>query len=154
MNNKKSFITTLLSALFLATLPMFSYADDCADIRAKYWRCTRASMIGEKCTEDDNVSIPPECLGGGKSEDETPKSPSDASASNSPKETSPKETRPFIYPKPDLVPKKPVKVVNIKPFNNKSYLETEEDVEQFTTKIKTELLNAIKDGKKVRLQFN
>ena len=110
-------------------------------------------MIGEKCAEEDNVSIPPECLGG-KSEDETSKSSSNASSSDISKETSPKETRPFIYPKPDLVPKKPVKVVNLKPLNNKNYIETEEDVEQFTTKIKTELLNAIKDGKKVRLQFN
>lgn len=147
MNNKKIFTATLLSSLFLVTLP--TYANDCADIKAKYWRCTRASMIGEQCAQEDNVSIPPECLGGEKSEDETPKSPSHSSSSNSPK-----ETRPFIYPKPERVPKKPVKVVNIKPLNNKNYIETEEDVEQFTAKIRAELLHAIKDGKKVRLQFN
>jgi hypothetical protein len=149
-STKNSLTVKLLGALVLVSLPAFAYAD-CADIKERYWRCTRASMIGEKCAAEDNVNIPPECLGGAKSDEETPNAATSSSSSSS---SSKKETRPFIYPKPDLVPKKPVKVVNIKPLNTKNYIETEEDVEQFTSKIKTELLNAIKNGKKVRLQFN
>jgi hypothetical protein len=151
-STKNSLTTKSLGVLILVTLPTFAYAD-CADIKARYWRCTRASMIGEKCAAEDNVNIPPECLGGAKSDEETPSAATSSSSSSS-SSSSKKQTRPFIYPKPDLVPKKPVKVVNIKPLNTKNYIETEEDVEQFTSKIKTELLNAIKNGKKVRLQFN
>lgn len=150
MNNKKYVISTLLGSLLLAGISTGSYADDCADIKARYWKCTRASMIGEKCADEDNVSIPPECLGGSSE----PKQNENQPKSTSSIPDSPKDTRPFIYPKPDLVPKKPVKIVNIKPFVGKAYIETEEDAEQFTTKLKNELLDAIKDGKKVRLQFN
>lgn len=149
MNLKKNaFTAKLFTTLFLITLPMLSYAD-CADIKARYWRCTRASMIGEKCAAEDNVSISPECLSGGNTDEDPPKSSTSSSATDPAK-----DTRPFIYPKAELVPKKPVEVVNIKSLNTKNYIETEEDVEQFTSKIKTELSKAIKDGKKVRLQFN
>lgn len=151
MNKKTFFTSTLLGTLFLASLPTPSYAD-CSDIKARYWRCTRASMIGEKCAAEDNVSIPPECLGGNESESQKNDStPNAASTSSSSKKES---SIPFIYPKADLVPKTPVKVINIKPLNKKHYIETEEDVEQFTTKVKAALLHEIKKGKKVRLQFN
>jgi hypothetical protein len=150
---KKSTTILLLSGVLLAILPTLSYSD-CADLKERYWRCTRASMIGEKCAAEDNVTIPPECLnGGGNANEESRNTTGSSSNSNS---TSGKTTRPFIYPEsePELVAKKPVKVVNIRALNTKNYIETEEDVEQFVNKVKTELLDGIEEGKKVRLQFN
>lgn len=154
-NRKKSVVLTSLGILFLVGIPTLSQADYCADIKEKYWKCARSVMTGEKCNASDNVTIPPECLtAGSESQRNESSSTSSTPSSSSSFFGSKKDSTPFIYPKPDLVPKKPVKIINIKPLNGKIYLETEEEVEQFTTKIREDLLNAIKEGKRVRLQFN
>lgn len=148
-------IKTLFSIVFLTALfPVLSQAADCAAIKAQYWECVRSSMTGQSC--NDNVTIPPECLtasgaSGSKSEktngsSSTYSEPADSGFFNSKKEQT------YSYPK-DSTPKKPVKTLNLKAFNTKTYLETEEDVELFTSKLKEEMSNAIKDGKRIRLQY-
>ena len=47
---------------------------------------------------------------------------------------------------------KPTKVIRAADFSAKSYLETEPDVEAFITKLRAELLNAVRAGQKARLQ--
>lgn len=150
--NKQKFLTLMsLSTFLLLSVPTISSAD-CADIKARYWKCTRASMIGEKCNEEDNVSIPPECLKAGSEESTGGNTDSYSSPSNFSKSKTKSEKS--DYQATTSTPKKTVKVVNIKPLAGKVYFETEEDVEQFTTKIREELLNVIKEGKKARLQFH
>jgi hypothetical protein len=151
MNSKKAFLLNTFGVVFLTGLPVVSHADYCADIKAHYWKCARASMIGETCEAEDNVNIPAECLNAGTEKESSGSgsaTPSDAPSFFKDK----KESKPFVY-QPEVTPKKPVKVVNIKPENRKIYLETEDEVEQFTTKIHDDLLSAIRDGKRVRLQF-
>jgi hypothetical protein len=146
MNRK---MLSLFSALFLMSVPTLSHADYCSDIKERYWKCARASMVGESCDSADDVSIPSECLTAGSE-----KTPKQAEPSTAPPTffKGKKESKSFVY-KPEVTPKKSVKIVNIKPKNHKIYFETEEEVEQFTTKIHDDLLNAIKEGKRVRLQF-
>lgn len=152
-NKQKILTLTLLSSFFLLHIPMISYAD-CADIKARYWKCTRASMTGEKCNEEDNVSIPPECLNAG-SEKSTGGNSESFTPATTPSFFEPKtKSKKVDYSATASTPKKPIKIINIKPLAEKIYFETEEDVEKYTTKIKDELLNAIKEGKKVRLQFH
>lgn len=148
-NRKNSVVVSLLGALLLISIPTLSQADYCSEIKERYWRCTRASMIGEPCDASDNVSIPSECLTAGS---EKTSKQAEPSTSQSKFFKSEKNSKPFVY-QPVIAPKKPVKVINIKPQNHKIYFETEEEVNQFTTKIHDDLLNAIKDGKRVRLQF-
>jgi hypothetical protein len=144
MKNKNA-ASMLLGLLSLISLPMLSHANSCSEIKDEYWNCVRASMNNEACESD--VSIPPECL---KSVTDTIKN-YNASESNPNFFGKPKESKPFVY-QADLPPKKPVKVINVKPAHG-VYLETEEDVNQYITKIKEELSEAITDGKRVRLQF-
>jgi hypothetical protein len=149
--NKRSLAPKLLGALFLVALPIVSQAD-CAEIKERYWRCARSSMTGEACDSSDNVSIPPECLTAGSKSQENNSSPTSTSTPSFldlQKKSTPSVS---VHPTTDIAPKKPVKIINIKP-SGKTYIETEEDVNQFTTKVRDDLLNAIKDGKKVRLQF-
>jgi len=148
MKNRRNIALTLLSTLFLVILPTHSQADSCSDIKEQYWNCVRASMNNQSCGA--NVSIPPECLKSGAEIIQNYNSSEPASSFFGTQ----KESTPFVYqPDSDLPPKKPVKVINIKPTNGKIYLETEEDVNQYTTKIKDDLSEAIKEGKRIRLQF-
>ena len=150
MKTKTRFLIVFLMALF----PVLSQAADCAAIKAQYWQCVRSSMTGQSCS--DNVTIPPECLtasgaSGSKSEKTSDSSSTYSSPTNSGFFNSKKEQA-FSYPK-NTTPKKSVKTINLKAFNTKNYLETEEDVELFTSKLKEEMSNAIKDGKRIRLQY-
>lgn len=54
--------------------------------------------------------------------------------------------------KPITSAAKPIAVVNAGKYSVKSYLENEADVETYLAKLKDELLNNIKQGKKVRIQ--
>lgn len=140
--------------LFLITFlvfPTLSQADYCADMKERYWKCVRASMTNEKCAEGDNFSIPSECLNAGSSSQKS----SDSPASTTPNWDflkSKKEVTPVIIDT-KLTPQKSVKIINIKSLNDKKYLETEDDVNQFVTHLNQALLNAVKEGKKVRLQY-
>ncbi len=142
---KKNTVPALFSVLFLVSLPMLSKANSCADIKEEYWDCVRSSMNNESCKS--NVSIPPECLNSGTESIQNYKS-SDTNSNFFDKQ---KESKPFVY-QADLPPKKPVKVINVKPIE-RIYFETQEDVDQYVMKIKEELSEAITDGKRVRLQF-
>ncbi len=163
-NREKSLVITLLSTLFLVVMPGLTQADYCADIKERYWRCARSSMTGEKCSASDNVSIPSECLtagaasegGGGSSSSGGGGGGGDSASKSAWSFFSHKKppAHPIVSPEDtEIVLKKPVKIINIHPTNGKPYIETEEDVEQFTSKVRADLLEAIKDGKKVRLQF-
>jgi hypothetical protein len=142
----KKNIALMLGLLSLAGFPMPSQADYCADIKEQYWNCVRASMTNQSC--ESNVSIPPECLGSTASKEGQSNNSSESRSSFF---GTKKDSKPFVY-QSDLPPKKPVKIVNIKP-DGKIYLETEEDVDQYLTKIKDEISAAIADGKRVRLQL-
>jgi hypothetical protein len=146
-NNMKNMVLMLLSTLSLVSLPMLSQADSCADVREEYLECIRASMGNGSC--DSDISIPPECL---KSVNETIQNYNSSSESGSNFFDTKKETTPFVY-QADLPPKKIVQVINVKPTHGKIYLETEDDVNQYSTKIKNEMFEAIKEGKRIRLQF-
>lgn len=146
---RKKILLALLGTLSLVGLPMPSQADSCSDIKEQYWNCVRASMTNGSC--DSNISIPPECLHSGSETIQNYES-SSKSSSSSFFGTKKEAATPFVY-QADLPPKKPVKLINIKPTNGKIYFETEEDVDQYTAKIKEELSEAIKEGKRVRLQF-
>ncbi len=154
----KNVALTFFGVLSLACLPILSYADSCSDIKEQYWNCVRSSMSNGSC--ESNVSIPPECLkaGGESSSSSSGSSSSSSSGSGSGSNFfdsifgSKKEEAPFVY-QADLPPKKPVKLIDIKPMNGKIYFETEEEVNQYTTKVKDDMSAAIKDGKRVRLQF-
>ncbi|MSR16465.1 MAG: hypothetical protein EXR89_01500 [Methylococcaceae bacterium] len=150
---KKRCITrTLFSMLILVSLPMISRADSCADIKEKYWSCVRDSMANKPCS--GNVSIPPECLNAG--------SESGSSSSQSYSDPSPRPFSSLFHRKKkeqatsnyqsERTPKKLVQIINIRP-KDKTYFETEEEVEQYTTEIKDKLFKAFKDGKRVRLEF-
>lgn len=147
---RKNILLTLLGALSLVGLPMPSQADYCSDIKEQYWKCVRASMTNESC--DSNDSIPSECLQSGGEATQNGESSSKSNPVSSSFFGTKKESAPFVY-QADLPPKNPVKVINIKPTNGKIYLETEEDVNQYIAKTKEELSEAIKKGKRVRLQF-
>ena len=146
MKNKRNITLTLLNTLFLIGLPMSSQSYSCSDIKEQYWDCVRASMNNESC--GGNISIPPECLKAGSETIQNYNS-SEPSSSFFGRQ---KESTPFVY-QADMPPKKPVKVINIKPANGKIYFETDEEVNQYTTKIKDDLSEAIKEGKRVRVQF-
>ncbi len=143
---RKNIALLLFSTLFLVCLPTLSQADYCAEIKEQYWNCVRASMTNDSCSS--NVSIPPECLKAGS---DTTQNYNSSSESTSSFLGTQKESKPFVY-QADLPPKKTVKIINIKP-TGKVYLETEDDVNQYTIKIRDELSEAIKEGKRVRLQF-
>jgi hypothetical protein len=149
LNNGGSFVSALLGTLFLAGLPILSHAADCAEIKEKYWSCVRSSMTNEPCTE--NISIPPECLRSGT---ETIQNYESSPDSTSHFFGSEKKSTPVATPTRESVPKKSVKIINIKPAKGKIYFETEDDVNQYTTKIRNDLLNGIKEGKRVRLTFD
>lgn len=100
---------------------------------------------------DSNISIPPECLHSGNETIQNYELSSKSTSSFFGTETE-KESPPFVY-QTDRPPKKPVQVINIKPTNIRVYFETEEEVNQYTTKLKDELSEAIIEGKRVRLQF-
>jgi hypothetical protein len=145
--------TKIFFSLILAVLPSFSFATDCAAIKAKYWQCVRSSMTGASCK--DEVSIPSECLSAsGATTGKTPNKsnpsdyipPSNSDFFNFGKEKS------FSYPK-NHKPKNPIKTVNVKDFSAKTYLETQEDVDDFTAKLKDELSKTVSEGKRVRLQY-
>lgn len=132
-------------------IPSLSQADYCSDMKERYWKCVRSSMTNEKCADGDNISIPSECLNAGAA--------SQKNGNSSPSEAAPKWDflKPKKEPKSVVVteskPQKSVQIVNIKSLNNKKYLENEDDINQFVTNLNQTLLNAIKDGKKVRLQY-
>ena len=161
MNYKKTGkIVILLSALFIVTMPTLSRADYCSEIKERYWKCVRSSMSSGKCSDSDNVSIPPECLNGGS---KMPKGDDSSDSTYSPTPSgskwslfrSKKSKKPNTdNDDPNVVVHKPVKVVNIKPANGKIYFETEEEVDKYLSDVKEDILKAFKDGKRVRLQYN
>ena len=155
MNTKQNLM--VLGFLATLTIPTFSQAGECADIKERYWRCTRASMIGEECAPEDNVTIPAECLGGNtQPKKNTPPPAAEVVPSKAPSffdSKSKSNSKENSLPKTESSVKKAVKIVNIKPSYGKVYFETEEEVDKYTTKIKEDILNGIKEGKKVRLQF-
>lgn len=133
----------LLSALFFVNLPALA-ATDCTQAKERYWQCIRASVTNDHpCKESDNVVIPPECLIGGF----------DAQDKGNSKIDSTNEAIPSDY-EPELIQRKPIEVLNIKALSNKPYIETEDEANQFSLTIRDNLLKAIKEGKKVRLQYN
>ncbi|MDD5214459.1 MAG: hypothetical protein PHQ03_02840 [Methylococcales bacterium] len=133
----------LLSALFLMNLPALAETD-CTQAKERYWQCIRAAVTNDHpCKESDNITIPPECLIGGAEEQ----------AKENPETDSTKAELPFDY-EPEIIQRKPVEVLNIKALQNKPYIETEDEADQFSITIRENLLKAIKEGKKVRLQFD
>ena len=140
-------------SLILAVLPSFSFAADCAAIKAKYWQCVRSSMTGASCK--DEVTIPSECLSASGAT--TGKAPHNSDSSTY---TEPSNSNFFNfgsektlhYPKNNK-PKNPIKTVNVKDFSAKTYLETQADVDDFTEKLKEELSKTVQEGKRVRLQY-
>jgi hypothetical protein len=152
-------ILFLLSLLCLVSIPTISRADYCAEIKERYWKCVRSSMSSGKCSDSDNVSIPPECLNGGS---KLPKGDDSSSSSYSPTPSgskwnffrSKKSQKGNPETDPTVVVHKPVKVVNIKPKNGKIYFETEEEVDKYVNQVKEDILKAFKEGKRVRLQYN
>lgn len=143
------------SILLLAIFPVLSQAADCAAIKAQYWQCVRSSMTGQSC--NDNVTIPSECLtASGASGSTSEKTNGSSSNYSEPSSDSSffnfKKEPEFSYPKHNK-PVKPIKTLNLRAFHEKPYLETEEEVELFTSKLKDEMLSAIKEGKKIRLQY-
>ena len=163
MNNKdRSNLKALLllGILFLVSLPTISNADTCGAIRQRYWDCVRSSMNNGTC--ESNVTIPTECLMGAES---SSSSKSKAGETNSsPEEKKYKrglfgtkkeiiDTTPIGYQdQENAPPPKLIKTVNIKP-SGKNFLESEEDVNAYLAKVKADLMVVIKEGRKVRLQF-
>lgn len=142
--NKKNL--ALLGTLFFVSMPTFSQTD-CAEAKERYWTCIRTSVTNHPCKESDNVAIPAECLIGGTETQEK----SDVSKSTT---TDAKKAEiPSNY-EPELIQRKSVEILNIKALHNKSYIETEDEANQFSIKIRENLIKAIKEGKKVRLQFD
>ena len=162
MNNKNQSKKTLLllgSLIFIGGFPSISKADTCGAIRERYWSCVRASMNNGTC--EANVSIPPECLMGGDSS--SSKSKDEKTNSNTEEKKYKRglfgtkkeiiDTTPIGYQNQDNAPPpKLIRTVNIKP-SGKSFLESEEDVNAYLAKVKTDLMAVIKEGRKVRLQF-
>lgn len=146
--------TKIFFSLILAVLPSFSFATDCAAIKAQYWQCVRASMTGQSCKNE--VTIPSECLSASGAT--TGKTPYNSDSSSTYTEPSNSNFFNFgaekssSYPE-DYKPKNPIKTVNIKDFYAKTYLETQEDVDDFTQKLKEELSKNVQEGKRVRLQY-
>jgi len=163
MNNKdRSNLKALLllGILFLVSLPTISNADTCGAIRQRYWDCVRSSMNNGTC--ESNVTIPPECLMGAES---SSSSKSKAGEANSnPEEKKYKrglfgtkkeiiDTTPIGYQNQEKTPPpKLIRTGNIKP-SGKNFLESEEEVNAYLTKVKADLMVVIKEGRKVRLQF-
>jgi len=50
------------------------------------------------------------------------------------------------------IPQKPVKVIRAQELSNKTYLETEDEVDAYLTKLRKALLAALQEGKKARIQ--
>lgn len=147
-------IRTTSLIMFLTVFPVFSTAADCTIIKEQYWACVRASMTGKECEE--NISIPSECLTHGASIGSTlersknssiyPEN-SDSNFFSFKKESASSYT-------PDSEPSKPVTRINLKTLNSKMYFDTEEDVDVFISRLKDEMHSAIKDGKRVHLQYH
>lgn len=144
--NKKDL--ALLGTLFLVSTPTLAQSD-CAEAKERYWTCIRASVTNHPCKDSDNVAIPAECLIGSSEAQEK----SDASKSDTNTTDSQKADIPSHY-EPELIQRKTVEVLNIKALHNKPYIETEDEANQFSMKIRENLIKAIKEGKKVRLQFD
>lgn len=145
--------TKIFFSLILAVLPSFSFAADCAAIKAKYWECVRSSMTGASCNNE--VTIPSECLSAsGATTGKTPSysNPSDYTPPSNSDFFNFGTEKAFAYPK-NHRPKNPIKTVNVKDFSAKTYLETQQDVDDFTAKLKDELSKIVTDGKRVRLQY-
>lgn len=53
---------------------------------------------------------------------------------------------------PLAVTPKPAKVIRAADYSSKSYLETEAEVEEYITKLRAELMAAIKAGQRARIQ--
>lgn len=164
MNNKnqsKKALLLLSGLLLVGALPTVAKADTCGAIRERYWSCVRASMNNGKC--ESNVTIPPECLTGGDASASKNKS----GDSNSNNADEPKYKRGLFGTKKEIIdttpigyqdqkenapPPKLIRTVNIKP-KGKNFLESEEDVNDYLVKVKADLMEVIKEGRKVRLQF-
>ena len=163
MNNRNQSKKTLLllgSVLFIGALPITSKADTCGVIRQRYWDCVRSSMNNGTC--ESNVTIPTECLMGGDSSSSS-KSKAGATQSNTEEKKYKRglfgtkkeiiDTTPIGYQNQENAPPpKLIRTVNIKP-KGKNFLETEEEVNAYLGKVKTDLMTVIKEGRKVRLQF-
>ncbi|MGB4499591.1 MAG: hypothetical protein WBI40_12965 [Methylococcaceae bacterium] len=146
-------ITKNQKLLFLVTFlvfPTLSQADYCADMKERYWKCVRSSMTNEKCADGDNFAIPAECLNAGSSSPQN----SNSSTPTPPKWdflNSKKESKNVVST--ESKSQKSVKIINLKSLNNRKYLESEDDVNEFISNTNEVLLNAIKEGKKIRLQY-
>lgn len=147
---------TIIATVLLTIFPVISSATDCAAIKQRYWECVRSSMKGGGCSE--NISIPSECLNSGNA---IPESKSDSNSSYSAPTDS--NTADFFsfgkkerssYSADNMkTPKKPVVAINLKALNTKTYLETEDDVEFFMSKLKDKMSQALKDGKRIHLEY-
>lgn len=147
--------TKIFFSLILAVLPSFSFATDCAAIKAQYWECVRSSMTGDSCK--NNVTIPSECLNASGSTTGKAPTHSNSSTYSEPSESDSSffdfnKEKFLSYPK-NHKPKNPIKTINLKDFSAKTYLESQEDVDNFTTKLKDELSKTVSEGKRVRLQY-
>ncbi len=151
----------LLNGLLLTgAMPSISNADTCGAIRERYWACVRESMNNGKC--ESNVTIPAECLMGGDSSSSKGKKEEGTNSNTEEKKYkrglfgTKKEiidTTPIGYQdQENAPPPKLIRTVNIKP-SGKNFLETEDDVNAYVTKVKADLMAVIKEGRKVRLQF-
>lgn len=70
-------------------------------------------------------------------------------AQNKVKETG---ANPYTVAKPVTVAPKPIATISASKYSTKTYLEDENDVETYLIKLKDELLAALKQGKKIRIQ--
>lgn len=59
---------------------------------------------------------------------------------------------PYTVAKPVAMTPKPIALISASKYSTKSYMENEGDVDAYIIKLKDELLTAIKQGKKVRIQ--
>ena len=53
---------------------------------------------------------------------------------------------------PGPTPQKPVKVIRAQELSNKTYLETEDEVDAYLTKLRKALVAVLQEGKKARIQ--
>lgn len=163
MNNKDQSnlkALLLLGILFFVSLPSISNADTCGTIRQRYWDCVRSSMNNGTC--ESNVTIPPECLMGGDSSSSSKNKAGETKTNTEEKKYkrglfgTKKEiidTTPIGYQNQENAPPpKLIRTVNIKP-KGRNFLENEEEVNAYLAKVKVDLMAVIKEGRKVRLQF-
>ncbi|MEN9898772.1 MAG: hypothetical protein RLZZ66_2421 [Pseudomonadota bacterium] len=163
MNNKDQSnlkALLLLGILFLVSIPSISNADTCGAIRQRYWDCVRSSMNNGTC--ESNVTIPPECLMGAGSSSSS-KSKTGETKTNTEEKKYKRglfgtkkeiiDTTPIGYQNQENAPPpKLIRTVNIKP-KGRNFLESEEEVNAYLAKVKIDLMAVIKEGRKVRLQF-